>query len=327
MTDADAGSTELAGSPGSRLRQAREAHGLTEQQAAESLNLDPTVIIGLESNDFAALGAAVFVRGHLRRYAGFLGLPEDDLVAAYEQSNRNVAEPTLVPRARLAMDPVRSRPRWPWVVGGSAAFLLAAFLVAWLSEHDLPGAPPESDDTPDATPVASATSETVPPGETGQPPGEATASNLESTESTPSDAMPPATAPTEVAPDNAPATLPRADKSEPAPRPVAAAPAPTKPATAASPVVPAKSGRVRLQLRFSADSWVEVFDGSGKAVVYDLAKAGSERTVTVSPPLSVTLGTPRAVVMTVNGREVATPRPADGGAMARFRISGDGSVH
>jgi len=78
MTRADADNTELAASPGSRLRLARESHGLSEQQAAEALNLDPMVVTVLEANDFAALGAPVFVRGHLRRYAGFLGLPEEE---------------------------------------------------------------------------------------------------------------------------------------------------------------------------------------------------------------------------------------------------------
>jgi cytoskeleton protein RodZ len=84
---------------------------------------------------------------------------------------------------------------------------------------------------------------------------------------------------------------------------------------------------MKLKLRFKADSWVEVFDGSGKVVVYDLAKGGSERTVTARPPLSVTLGNPAAVGMVVNGRSVAPPRVADSGAMARFSISSDGSVH
>ena len=40
----------------------------------------------LERDDFAALGAPVFVKGHLRRYAALLGLAEDEILGAYERS-------------------------------------------------------------------------------------------------------------------------------------------------------------------------------------------------------------------------------------------------
>jgi hypothetical protein len=43
--------------------------------------------------------------------------------------------------------------------------------------------------------------------------------------------------------------------------------------------------------------------------------------------LSVTLGTPQAVGLTVNGHRVAVPRAAGSDAMARFHVSRDGSVH
>ena len=120
MTPPEAEITELPSSPGARLKREREARGLTEQQAAESLNLDPTVVAALEANDFAALGAPVFVKGHLRRYASLLGLSEDEIVGAYERSKQHVDEPSLVPRARLEMVPVRGRARWPFGRGVSA---------------------------------------------------------------------------------------------------------------------------------------------------------------------------------------------------------------
>ena len=50
------------------------------------------------------------------------------------------------------------------------------------------------------------------------------------------------------------------------------------------------AGQVSLRAAFAADSWVEIFDGSGKAVLYDLGKAGTERTLTATAPLSVTIG-------------------------------------
>jgi cytoskeleton protein RodZ len=297
MTPPEAEITELPSSPGARLRREREAKGLTEQQAAESLNLDPTVVMQLEANDFAALGAPVFVKGHLRRYAGSLGLDEDEILGAYERSKQQLGEPTLVPKSRLEMAPVRGRPRWPWVVGGSATFLVAAILVAYVSENGLPGlgagteAPAPLDEGASGAAVAmDATSDAR---ETTTPAGQAPATGA---------AMQPS-----------------------APGPASAAPA----ATAATPTGPAPAagpGQVSLQLKFAGDSWVEIFDGSGKAVLYDLGKAGSERTVTATAPLSVTLGNGTVVGIAVNGQPLPPP-PRTQGVISRFSIGADGALH
>jgi cytoskeleton protein RodZ len=294
MTPPEAEITELPSSPGARLRREREAKGMTEQLAAESLNLDPTVVAQLESNDFGALGAPVFVRGHLRRYAALLGLGEDEILGAYERSKQQVGEPTLVPRSRIEMAPVRGRPRWPWVVGGTVTFLVAAILVAYVSENGLPGTgeSPETAVIGDAEPAASAA-----PGPAAAAPG-----------------------PTQGA---APAPTPTSDGQRGA---VAADTAPAAAATPTGPAPAAAPGQVSLQLKFSGDSWVEIFDGSGKAVIYDLGKAGSERTVTATPPLSVTLGNGTVVGMSVNGRPLPPP-PRTQGVISRFSIGADGALH
>ncbi len=138
MSPSDADVTELPSSPGARLRREREAQGISHQQAAESLNLDTMVLAHLEANDFATLGAPVFVKGHLRRYTTMLGLDEDEIVSLYEHSKQQLGEPSLVPKSRLEMAPVRGKPRWPWVVGGAATFFIASALLAYLSEHGLP---------------------------------------------------------------------------------------------------------------------------------------------------------------------------------------------
>ena len=58
---------------GERLRAGRERAGLSVAAAAEKLHLDNKVIEALEADRFAELGASVYVRGHLRRYADFVG--------------------------------------------------------------------------------------------------------------------------------------------------------------------------------------------------------------------------------------------------------------
>jgi cytoskeleton protein RodZ len=276
MSPSDADGTELPSSPGARLRREREAQGISHQQAAESLNLDTMVLAHLEANDFATLGAPVFVKGHLRRYTTMLGLDEHEIVSLYEHSTQQLGEPSLVPKSRLEMAPVRGKPRWPWVVGGAAAFFLASALVAYLSEHGLPWI-----DTA---------------------PEEVTAPVLE----------------------QSPATTVQA--------PLAAASTPAIAGSAESPPDAAavagalQPGQVSLSVKFAGDSWVEVFDGSGKAVLYDLGKAGTERTLTATAPLSVTIGDAAAVTVTVNGRGLPALPRAQGQALARFSIGPDGSL-
>ena len=68
---------------GARLRSAREARGLTTLQAAEKLHVDPRILESLEAEDFAALGAPVYVRGHLRRYAELIGEAAAELQSLY----------------------------------------------------------------------------------------------------------------------------------------------------------------------------------------------------------------------------------------------------
>ena len=68
---------------GARLRGAREKRGLTILQAAEKLHVDARMLEALEAGNFAALGALVYVRGHLRRYAELLGEPPPEPAEQY----------------------------------------------------------------------------------------------------------------------------------------------------------------------------------------------------------------------------------------------------
>lgn len=85
---------------GARLRAAREHKGFTVLQAAEKLHVDPRVLDALESEDFASLGADVYVRGHLRRYAELTGESAGELQELYAATGES-AHPdlTLIPRA------------------------------------------------------------------------------------------------------------------------------------------------------------------------------------------------------------------------------------
>jgi cytoskeleton protein RodZ len=284
--------------PGETLRRARELQGLSVQQAAERLNLDVVAVEALESDRFEALGAPVFAKGHLRRYAGLLGLQSEEVLASYERSPAPHGQPTLVPKSHGEFTAERQRPRWPWVVGGLLLFLLAAALVAYVGEYgfELPkfgtrspaadtGGPAESAESR----VAVAGGDTVLTVNTVRQPGP---------ETTAADA--PAASPT-------PAALATSDAQS-------------------SAVGVAGPGQLSVSLSFATDSWVEIYDGSGQAVFYDLGRAGTERSFVAAAPLSVTLGNAAGVGLRVNGRSLELPGVAPGETVARFRVTPDGAL-
>lgn len=284
MTEFEAGEAGSVG-PGAALRLARERLGLSQQQAAEQLTLDVSVITALDDDDFATLGADVFVKGHLRRYSALLGLPEGDLLASYERSKAHLAPPSLIPRARIEMTPERSQVNWGGIVGGATLLLLAAGLVAYLSEYGfrLPGSldagtevvaavDPDTVDSAMLVPIGAPPDTLVAPGVSSMSEGDGGST----TEAGPAPALP--------------------------------------------------AGHVSLSVSFAADSWAEIYDGSGKAVLYDLGKAGSRRVIAAAAPLSVTFGNAPAVSLAVNGRATPLPPVPAGQTVARFSIDGDGTL-
>ncbi|PJL10865.1 hypothetical protein B9Y66_17495 [Stenotrophomonas maltophilia] len=88
---------------GTRLRQAREAAGLTLEDVGQRLRMPVQVVKSLEQEQWQKLGAPVFVRGQLRSYARLLGVDVSELL---EQAQVGpVVPPILVshthtPRAR-----------------------------------------------------------------------------------------------------------------------------------------------------------------------------------------------------------------------------------
>ena len=95
---------------GERLRAGRERSGLSVAAAAEKLHLDSKVIEALEADRFAELGASVYVRGHLRRYADFVGEPGAELVEQLRRRAKRAPPPpdlTQVPQAERRADPRR----------------------------------------------------------------------------------------------------------------------------------------------------------------------------------------------------------------------------
>jgi len=103
IDDQTVSALETAAGCGTRLRQAREAAGLTLEDVGSRLRMPIQVVRSLEEEQWQKLGAPVFVRGQLRSYARLLDVDVGQLL---EQAQVGpVVPPTLVshthtPRAR-----------------------------------------------------------------------------------------------------------------------------------------------------------------------------------------------------------------------------------
>lgn len=117
--------TEDPGAIGQQLRSARERMGLGISQAAAQLRVDEGVIDALETGRFHAIGAAVFVRGHLRHYAELVGEPS----APGRCASLDLAPPDLTAVPHLPSQAAVARRRWPLIV--FAVVLLLAVTVWW----------------------------------------------------------------------------------------------------------------------------------------------------------------------------------------------------
>jgi cytoskeleton protein RodZ len=83
-----------AGGIGARLRAGREKLGLTVLQVAERIHTDPKIVEAIEAENFAALGAPVYARGHIGHYAELVGESGSELNQLYSNVSK-VAPPDL----------------------------------------------------------------------------------------------------------------------------------------------------------------------------------------------------------------------------------------
>jgi len=111
---------------GERLRAARRANDISVADIAKELHLDEPKVRALERNEFDVLGAPVFAKGHLRKYAELVGVEVDDVMTDYYQMNRAAAVPPIV-------GPKHVQPRdinpMPWIAG--AVVIIVVSVAAW----------------------------------------------------------------------------------------------------------------------------------------------------------------------------------------------------
>ncbi len=273
---------------GVQLTRLRELRGLSTAAVATALRCDPKIIDALEGERWAELGAPVFSRGHLRRYAEFLGVPADPLL---EQWTVEQGGSTVLPD--LSRGPQAPRPldtqRW----GRRLAMLAGAFVIALAAWWILQGA--------EMRPAA-----TLAPVEASVP--------------MPTVPVVPAPAPVDLAPVPA---APIALDAAPDAAPVAAVPVGVTPAVAA-PSVPGDG--VAVAFTASEPCWAEVVDATGARRLYALLQPGQRVSVQGAPPLRVVLGRGDVTAIEISGSAAAIPVDAVRNSVARFEIAASGAM-
>lgn len=262
-----------SGSIGQKLRAIRESKGLSLADCGRDLHLPVRVLERLEANDFGASEHFIFLRGALKSYAKFLGLPSgscDDVLRAAAPAE----QPALVSVAHT------SRSRWLLQRYGTAAtyIVLTATIavplvllglrgglqrptarIVSLDQPAVSAQAPAASATPPRTSAATASPDTM-PFRASMTPFAAIGINDEQT------------------------AAPAAAASTSAPPPAAAV------------------GQHTLTLTANADCWFEITSADGNKVDSGMLHAGDSRTWHSAGLLHVTLGNASAVSVTRDGQ-------------------------
>jgi cytoskeleton protein RodZ len=319
------------GIPGKTLAAQREAMGWTVEQVADQLKLAVRQVVALEEGDYANLPGPAVVRGFVRAYAKVVKLDAAPLVAQIALETPAAPDnsaairrdkPTSFSQVRFPTHGKRAS-KMPWVLIGAIVLVVGGAGAAWqlglLPKLALPSMSPAATSTAPAATTADASVTVLPPPVQAQP-------QTGTDPAKPAEAHPPVISnpvPLISVPPPTTPSVPGAGASTPAavsPAPVAPA-GTTPPGTAGAPVqAPASAGAPNaLIMTVREDSWIEVRQPKGPKLFSGLVKAGRVEAISVSGPITLIVGRPSAVEVTLRGQPVSLPVTA-GGRVARVNL-------
>ncbi len=279
---------------GGRLAEARRAQQIPVLEIAKELHLDEYKVRAIERNEFEVLGAPVFAKGHLRKYAQLVDVPEEDVMADYYQLNRSAgAPPVVTPRRR----PRQEISPGPWI---AAIVILLAVAAAywWFVERA--------------------------PVQTGIDVGQVAPLPVDEAvlDEPASDAVDEASEPDVALPADDEASEP--DVALPADDEPADEPEPVIEETAAEPqpVSTPDPGQMRLTITYSGDCWTEISDGNGRRLFFDLGTSGRTVNLSGEAPFNILFGDAENVSLELNGSPYTIPAANRRGKTARLTLAG-----
>ena len=284
----DVGRSEVAlPDLGREVAALRRQRGLSVAGLSHPTRIRPALLVALERGDLAALGAPVYVRGHLRAVAAALGADGEAWVRRYAEVAGDRTPPVTLPPGDARGPGRREVPGLLRAVAGAAALLAVLALVGLL------GRPGADRDVLDVTPPA-------------QQQGGAGA---------PQDG-----APQDGAPQDGGAAGPAGAKAPGADAPGAGQPA--APARAPAAGQGEQAGAAVVVVRAEGRAWVKATDAGGDVLLEGVLDSGTTRELTAPERLDLVVGAPAAVTLSVPGRP-AVPA-GDDGTVARWTITPGG---
>ena len=275
---------------GKRLAEARRLRDISIVDIAKELHLDEPKVRALEQNRFEALGAPVFVKGYIRKYAELVGLSADDVLADYRRFDRDEQPPIVglrkPPRAEISPGPWLGAILGLLVVAGGVWLWQSGTLDPILNPREPAALAPFEPQAPAAEDTAAR--------QEPEPAGNETVENAAS----PAPAVSEAPGASDAGVQDAPPGFETPPASSPG------------------------EGEVGLTVAFSGDCWTEVSDASGSRLYFGLGKAGETMSVVGTAPLHVLLGDSENATVSVDGEAFPIPASARRGDTARLTITG-----
>jgi cytoskeleton protein RodZ len=296
-------------SPGKALAAARAELKLSVSDVSQQIKYGVKQIAAIESDDYAKLPGATFVRGMIRSYAKLVQIDPEPLLA--DLGRRDIP-------AAATVD-LRTSRQEPFIEGGgksnriyvslSVVALVAVAVVVYKWQINPPDTgqvvtitprsaneaePPAPTHVPSAPAPASASSAAAAPGMTASAAAASTPAAPPSAKapSAPGSAAAPAPASAPESADAGGAQTPQpvGQASQPAAQTAEAA------AAAGEAVVPKK----RIELTFDQLSWVEIKQADGKILLSQLNQPGTKRVIEGTPPFDIVIGNAASVKLKYN---------------------------
>jgi cytoskeleton protein RodZ len=286
-------------SGGERLAAARREQKVAIADIAKELHIGEEKVEALERNEFEDLGAPVFAKGYMRKYAQLVGLDVDVILSDYAELTAAVDNQPVIkarPRPRREMSP------GPWIavivviIAVVTAYWVFTTRPAWLGL----GAPVGQE-----TPLVNQSSEAG-AGGSEQMAGEAAADGQSTAASAEDGAF------DDEAADRT--LVEQTLNEEPSFAPQEAAPEPIS----ASP----DNGEIQLLLTYSGDCWTEISDATGRRLYFGLGSDGRTVELSGTAPFDVLLGNANNVSLQLNG-SVYVIDSIDRLGRARFSVAGN----
>lgn len=320
-------------SAGERLRNAREAKGMTQQNIADRLCLKLSTVRDIEDDKAPAELAATFLRGYIRSYARLVQIPEGELLPAITQQ-APVRPAKITPMQNYSLNSRRSRKKrdgllttFTWLI----IFVVVGLTVAWWWQNHKAAQSELTNSVATQDNDNGGNSQSIP---LSTDPSSQQATQSESQPAV-NDAQPePSTQPDTSTPTtSAPATESNAAAtSSSMVSPTQPTTATTPPAVSASlPAQPASTqsneaavqtpaGADALTLQFKADCWLEVSDATGKKLFSGLQHGGASLNLSGKLPYRLKIGAPSTVSVQFRGQPVDLSRFVHRNQVARLSV-------